>query len=311
MIRDMRKSDGPDLLRFLQESFPEEQAIFGFRPEGVLRVVDRVFRWDLRLMLGILAVFGRRFFRFFVVEEEGHVVATTLLSFASRAGYVSTVAVDPKYRRRGFARALLDASRTSTAKAHRPYIALDVLAENAPARALYEKIGYRPLRENRIVVAELAPGGGPVPAPAGLRRFTSADAKAVVAIAQRALPPEVAEVLPFHESSFRGSNTLNRALQSESVQWVLDRGRGPEAYLEASRSPAMDAANLSGPIVAETADPAAAAALVATAVGWCVERGARRIVCQVPVANARARAALEAGGFHEALSVWTLYRPVT
>jgi ribosomal protein S18 acetylase RimI-like enzyme len=308
MIRDLRKSDAPELLRFLRDYFPEEQAILGFRPEGFYQVVARVFRWDLRFVLALLRLFGRQVFRFFVVEEGGHVVATTLVSFPQKAGYVSSVAVDPAFRRKGFAKALLEAARTSTAAAGRTYIVLDVLANNAPARALYESIGYRPLRENRIMVCEPGPAAPEPPAP-GLRPFRRPDARALTEIARRAMPAEVTEVLPFHESYFR-SGAVDRALASESARWVVDVGRGPEAYIEATRSPAMDAANVSPPIVSETADPGAVAAMVRTAVAWCSARHASRVVTQVPIANARGKAALEGGGFHEALSVFTLYRTV-
>jgi ribosomal protein S18 acetylase RimI-like enzyme len=309
MIRDVRASDAPDLLRFMRDYFPEEQAILGFQPDGFYKVIARVFRWDLRLLLGLMRLFGRRIFRFMVVEEDGHVVATTLLTLPSRAGYISSVAVDSNYRRRGLAKALLEESRVTTKKVGRPYLVLDVLDKNAPARALYASLGYQPLREVKMMVCEVDATVPSAPV-AGLRAFNKRDTKSLVALAQRQTPPEVAEVLPVTASQFQTSGAVNRALTSESSQWVIDRGQGPEAYLDAARSPAMAAANVGCPILAESVDPAAAAALVRTAVSWCSQRGARRIVTQVPAANARGKAALEGGGFHEAISLWTLYRKV-
>jgi ribosomal protein S18 acetylase RimI-like enzyme len=309
VIRDVRRSDAPELLRFMRDYFPQEQAILGFRPEGFYAVVSRVFRWDLRLLLGLLRLFGRQLFRFLVVDEGGHVVATTLVTYPARAGYVSSVAVDPAFRRRGFARALLEEARKSTKKAGRRYIALDVLSDNTPARTLYDALGYQPLRENRFMVWEGGPTGASAPL-AGLRPFQKRDAKALVAIGQRSMRTEVTEVLPLSENQFRQSGAVDRALNSASSQWVLDRGHGPEAYIDASTSPAMDAAHVSPPVLAESVDPATAIALVRTAVAWCSGRGARRIVCQVPLEYARPKAALEGGGFHEALSLWTLYRTV-
>lgn len=309
MIRDVRASDAPDLLRFMRDYFPEEQAILGFQPDGFYKVVARVFRWDLRFLLGLMRLFGRRIFRFMVVEEDGHVVATTLLTLPPRAGYISSVAVDSNYRRRGLAKALLEEARVTTRQARRPYLVLDVLADNAPARALYDSLGYRPLREVRMMVCEAT---GPLPSEPvpGLRTYTKHDASALVALAQRLLPPEVAEVMPVSAAQFSTTGAVNRALTSESAQWVLDRGHGPEAYIDASRSPAMAAAHVATPILAESVDAPTAAALVRVAVAWCTQRGARRIVCQVPLANARGKAAIEGGGFHEAISTWTLYRKV-
>jgi ribosomal protein S18 acetylase RimI-like enzyme len=309
MIRDVRASDAPDLLRFMRDYFPEEQAILGFQPDGFYRVVARVFRWDLRFLLGLMRLFGRPLFRFMVVEEDGRVVATTLLTLPSRAGYISSVAVDAHYRRRGLAKALLEEARETTRKAHRPYLVLDVLANNAPARALYDALGYRTLRELHMMVCEV-PGAVPSEQVPGLRPFTKRDAPPLVALAQRRTPPEVAEVLPVTNSQFQMGGAVNRALTSESAQWVIDRGHGPEAYIDVSRSPAMAAAHVGCPILSESVDPATAAALVRGAVAWCSQRGARRIVCQLPVANAGAKAALESGGFHEAIGLWTLYRRV-
>jgi ribosomal protein S18 acetylase RimI-like enzyme len=309
MIRDVRASDARDLLRFMRDYFPEEEAILGFQPDGFYRVVARVFRWDLRLLLGLMRLFHRWVFRFMVVEEGGHVVATTLLTFPARAGYISSVAVDPAFRRRGLARSLLEEARVTTRRVGRPYLALDVLTQNTPARALYDGLGYRPLRELRIMVCEVA---GPVPSDVvpGLRAFAKRDTEPLVTLAQSLTPPEVAEVLPVSASQFRTSDAVSRVLTSETAQWVLDRGHGPEAYLDASRSPAMSAANVGAPIVGASVEPATAIALVRVAVAWCSQHGARRIVSQVPLANARGKAALEGGGFHEAIGLWTLYRQV-
>jgi ribosomal protein S18 acetylase RimI-like enzyme len=309
MIRDVRRSDASDLLPFMRDYFPEEQAILGFRPEGFYAVIARVFRWDLRLLLGLMRLFGRQLFRFLVVEEGGHVVATTLVTLPPRAGYISSVAVAPAFRRRGFARELLEEARKTAKRARRPYLVLDVLATNTPARALYDALGYRPLRESRFMVCDTAPTGTPPPVP-GLRPFEKRDAKALVAVGQRTLSAEVAEVLPITANQFRQSGAVDRALNSASSQWVLDRGHGPEAYIDASVSPAMDAAHVAAPTLAESVEPATAVALVRTAVAWCFAHGGRRIVCQIPVDRARPKAALEGGGFHEALSLWTLYRTV-
>ena len=98
MIRDLRKVDAPRVLEFLQTQFPEEEALLGTRPEGFAKVVHRVFRWDAQLVIRLARLFGRPLFRFFVVEEDGRIVATTLLSFPERSGYVSMVVVDPAYR---------------------------------------------------------------------------------------------------------------------------------------------------------------------------------------------------------------------
>lgn len=309
MIRDFRARDAPELLRFLQAYFPEEEALKGTRPEEFLRIVRRIYRWDVRLLLGLAALFGRRVFRLFVTEEDGRVIATTLLTFPPRAGFVSLVAVDDAYRRRGYATALLERAREATARTGRRYLALDVLYENAPARALYERLGFRGLRESRYMVRD---GGVPEAEPPSdhVRRFEPEDAVRIAEIARRAAPPEVEAVLPVGPEQFRGSRFAARTLEGEGVSWVVDRGEGPEAYLAVWRSPAMISTYCSAPVVAETADPADVGALVHRGVDWCASRHASRILTQVPVANARGRAALEGGGFRDAIALLTLYRAV-
>ena len=152
-----------------------------------------------------------------------------------------------------------------------------------------------------------ATAGGPSP---GVRPFRDADARALVEIARRTVPPTVQDVLPVREASLRGSGFVNRILRSETAAWVVDRGRGPEAYLSATSTPATDAGHCSDPIIGEGVEAPDAAALVGTAVDWCAAHGSPRIVAQVPMANARGHAALLGGGFHDALAVWTLYRSV-
>jgi ribosomal protein S18 acetylase RimI-like enzyme len=61
----------------------------------------------------------------------------------ARAFYIDALAVDPAFRRRGAARALLaEADRQASSRGLR-CVALDTTIENAPARALYASAGYR------------------------------------------------------------------------------------------------------------------------------------------------------------------------
>lgn len=312
MLRDLRAADAPRVLAFLRGEFPEEEAILGTRPEGFERIVRRLFRWDSRFVLALLRAVGRPVYRFFVVEEGGRIVATTLLTFPEAVGYVSMVVVDPAARRRGHARRLLEAARAATERRGREFVVLDVLESNAPARALYDSLGYRVLRATGYYVRETpaaAPPGPSGPAAAGVRPFERPDAVPLAAIAQRNAPPEVARILPTRPQEIVGSRWVGGLLATTSAAWVVDRGLGPEAHLSASHSAATEAGHLSAPIVAESADPAAVAALVRTAVGWLEARRVPRIVAMVPEANRRGRAALEEVGFHHAIGVLTLHRP--
>ena len=308
-IRDLKHRDTGELLEFLRRDFPDEERLMGWRPEGFAKVVARVFRWDTRLITGLLRLVGRPIFRFFVVEEEGHLVATTLLTFGPRSGYISMVAVEPAYRRRGLARALLEDARTATVRRHRPYVALDVLEQNAPARTLYAAIGYRPLRRASQLVLERPDSAAARNPPAGLRPMLKSDGEALAVIVREEKPPEVEAVLPTTAGDIAGSAWAGRILESESASWVIDTGSGPIAWVSATSSPATEAAHLAAPIIAPTVAPEAAQALVETAVSWCARRQAPRILTMIPDENLQGRAAVEAAGFHDVLRLWTLYRP--
>ncbi|MCI4372314.1 MAG: GNAT family N-acetyltransferase [Thermoplasmata archaeon] len=313
MIRDFRPTDTPVLVEFLTTQFPEEEAIMGSHPDRFFKVVKRVYRWDFRLFIGIARLIGKPLYRFFVVEEGGRVVATTMLSFPAKSVYISMVATDPSVRRRGFARALLLRSQELARKMGRQFLVLDVLSENAPARALYEgRLGYVPLRETAFVVHDHSAQFGPerTMLPKGVRRYQKSDEANLLAIARSQTPPEVARVLPRKVTGLSGSRMEERIFDSQTAAWVVDRGQGAEAGIGVVSSPDADAAHFSDPIVSPTADPALVSEMIRVAGAWCAAHHAPRLAGHVPIANTLGRAALEKEGFHAALSVWTLYHPV-
>lgn len=310
-VRDLRAADTPRVFQFLKNEFPEEEALLGTRPEGVEKVVRRLFRPQVRLLLGLLRLFGRPIFRFFVIESDGRIVATTLLTFSRRAGYLSMVVVDPAYRRRGFARELIERARRATRARGKPFVALDVLASNAPARTLYEQVGYRPLRSTAYFVHDHPEALLPAPTdPPGLRPFRPPDAKPLAEVARRGVPTEVQVVLPITHRELTGSTWAGQLLATEMAAWVLDDGTGPKAWISAAVTPATEAAHLSAPIVDASVSPEQATALVRVAGAWCAARRPPRLMSMVPEENERGRAALEGAGFRDVLPICTLYRPV-
>ncbi len=311
MIRDVRRADIPHIFPLIDREFPEESALLGKRPEEFEKVVRRVFRWDSRLMVGLLRLVGRPIFRFLVVEVDDRPVAMTLVTFPRGSAYVSSVVVDPAHRRQGNAKGMLEEAHQTAKRAGRKYVALDVLETNAPARSLYESVGYRTLRARGQLVHEspASLGADPATNPA-VRAFRRGDASKLVTILRRQTPPVVEAVLPTYAGMFLSSRLTNRILGSEEAAWVVDRGRGPEAYVAVSVSTATEAAYMTAPILEESVDAELAGALLRTAGAWCAAHKAPRILSMVADDNVRGRTALEAGGFRHAFALWTLYRPV-
>jgi len=311
MLRDLRREDGPQFFELMQRGFPEESALLGNRPEEFEKIFRRIFRWDSRLILGILKLFGRPIVRALVVEVDGRVVATTLVTFPEGSAYVSNVVVDATHRRQGYARRMLEEARRAASRAKRRYIVLDVLESNTGARTLYESLGYRPIRSrSQFVHDSMTQLATAPPANPAIRAMHRSDVAPLVAISKRQTPPEVENVLPTRPERFSQHGIANRMMASEEASWVIDRGHGPEAHVAATVSDAFDAAHLTAPTLAESVDDRLAFELVATAGAWCATRKAHRVLSMVAADNPRGRAALEAVGFQHALPLWTLYRPV-
>jgi len=312
MLRDLRRADGPRFLDLMKRGFPEESALLGGRPEEFEKVFRRIFRWDSRVFLTVLKAFRRPIVRALVVEVDGRVVAVSLVTFPAGAAYVSNVVVDPEFRRRGYARRMLDEARRSARQARRGYVVLDVLERNTGARALYDALGFRPLRLRIQLLQDAmdrfaSPPSASVPAIRPMRR---SDVPRLIDILRRQTPPEVERVLPNRGERFLVSRTTNRMLVSEEASWVVDRGQGAEGHVGATVSRAMEAAHLTAPTLAASVDDRLAADLVRTAGAWCAAHGAPRILSMVAADNPRGRAALEAVGFTRALPLWTLFRTV-
>lgn len=309
ILREFRGSDLPQLIALQRDGFPEENALYGIRPEELGPIVRRLERPTVRLLLGLMRTVGRPPFLFPVVEEDGKVVATTVLSFGPRIGYVSMVMVDSAFRRRGYARRLLEVCGTATRRRGKPYLALDVLSANGPARALYDSLGYRPLRSVSVLVRDVA-SDGPAAGPGSpVRPFVKRDARPLISIATPQVPAAVAEVFPPERSALSGGGWSSRMFARDTASWVVDAGRGPEAFLSATITPVTEAAHLSPPIVGPGVAPDRADALITTALAWVRARSAPRAVVLLPEENRLGRELLERAGFTDALSIVTLYRP--
>ncbi len=282
--------------------------LVGMDSESTARILHRLERPGIRFLLGFLRWIRRPIVRFFVVDAGGLPVASAVLTFTPRAGYVSAVVVDAPHRRKGFARQVLSACERATQAAGRRYAVLDVLEGNAPARALYEKLGYRGLRNQLLLSRELDPSarsGQSSPAET-VRLFRRGDSSELAAVVNRMLPPEVARVLPAVPSQFRVGRFVTHALESETAAWVATRSGAPRGFLRATVGRLMRAGNLTGPVLADELPEPVAHDLLRTAIAWLEDRRVARAISEVPVYATRALTLLQAEGFQEAFRLRTL-----
>ena len=75
--------------------------------------------------------------------ETGQVIGYAGLLVVADEGYITNVAVFPEYRRQGVAAKLLAVFENFARGNHLAFLTLEVREGNAPAIALYEKLGFR------------------------------------------------------------------------------------------------------------------------------------------------------------------------
>ncbi|MCI4339817.1 MAG: GNAT family N-acetyltransferase [Thermoplasmata archaeon] len=308
MLRPFRREDGAKLFALTGRYFPEEGELLRWRPGAFDAVVARVFRPDVRFLLWTMEKLRHPLFKALVLEADGQLAGAALLTFPSRAGYISTVVVDEPFRGRGYATQIVHAAEAAAFRAGKRFSVLDVLVTNAPARALYAKLGYHLLRSQSYYFRD-ADGPGPEEAAVpGIRPFARRDAKPLARLALAHLPPPVAEVLPPHPRDFTVTPLVALGLDTESSAWVVDRGHGVEGFVRGTVSSATESGNLTAPLLSPDVPEATGRALVRTATDWIHRHSVRRIVCELPTHNATGLGVLAREGFREAFGLETLYR---
>ena len=80
---------------------------------------------------------------FLAACADGELIGYVGLGYVLDEGYISNVAVAPEHRRRGAAGALLAELARRARALELSFLTLEVRRGNAPARALYEKNGYK------------------------------------------------------------------------------------------------------------------------------------------------------------------------
>ena len=86
----------------------------------------------------------------FIVAKSGEkVIGYAGMMTVLDEGYISNVAVSPKYRRQGIADSLLDELDIRAKSAKLAFITLEVRKGNLPAISLYEKHGYIKVGERK------------------------------------------------------------------------------------------------------------------------------------------------------------------
>jgi ribosomal-protein-alanine N-acetyltransferase len=94
--------------------------------------------WSAAIWRGEL---GSPYGLYLVLEERGEVVGQIGIRHVLGELHITTIAVKPEYRRRGYARDLIGAALDSYPNAS--HVHLEVRPTNVEAIALYESLGFR------------------------------------------------------------------------------------------------------------------------------------------------------------------------
>ena len=118
-MRPMRLSDLPAVMETDRRSFPTPWS-------------EEIWRQEITGPFGL----------YLVLEEGDNLSGHIGLKLISGEAHVVTLAVRPEWRRRGFARALIEAALGDPVSAGARYLHLEVRPSNVAARVLYRSLGF-------------------------------------------------------------------------------------------------------------------------------------------------------------------------
>lgn len=153
-----------------------------FRPDDFQRVVEierAAFAEDYAPLF--IQLYEMSSDGFYVAEVDGLVAGYIVAALAEdREGRIFSLAVDPAFRKRGVAAALLQRALDLYRSEGIPAVRLEVRVDNAPAQALYRRFGFEAVGRlpgyysdgtDALVMrreeAGLLPGPRPLPFPLG------------------------------------------------------------------------------------------------------------------------------------------------
>jgi len=307
-LRSSRLSDSAGIADLIRRNPSEEFPLMGLNPEQLEGIVRRLHSGSVRLILALSAAVGRPLVKIVVLEDGGSILGIAMVSFSPGVARIGGLTVDSSVRRRGHAQELMRACERLARKYRRSHLVLEVLSTNTPAIRLYEKLGYRTLRDVRWMSRDLTQ---PLVARTAneryrLRAFRRSDARELVALANDAMPDSVRSRARFRSSDFRVAGLSRRAGGVEATSWVVERESQIVGYAKAFVSPALAAAQIDPLVLAAPAASDACERLTQAALGWCTERRAPRAILALPDHLDGLRPTLEGDGFTEGLRLHTM-----
>lgn len=214
------------------EAFRGEMDPAGARIVREMRFIG--YLGPLAWWLDLFAPVGEGFTPGFVWLEDGRIVGNATLRRALpswRGWIVGNVAVLPEYQGRGIGRELVQACVARARDEDGDWVALEVRADNAPARHLYQSLGFQQTGTVAMLRRQAgAPHLGQMDARPDIhvRRPRSGEGKTIFALAQSATPSGLRWAEPLRESEFAFSweRNLDLWLVGQRESWWVAQSNG-------------------------------------------------------------------------------------
>lgn len=308
-IRRLRPSDGEQMAALLTEAFAEEFEGGGTEAAAVNRLV-RAAGWAQQPGIRhALTLVGARFV-YFVATYRGRLIGSTAVGGA-RLPVISSVAVLPRYRGLGVAKALMDRAQAYVWEHGHDRVVLDVLAHNTAAVELYRALGYHEYHRYRSYTLALpGPPSATVPAGYWLEPLSPKRAASFGSVERAAMPSGYFEVAP----TLRDHFLLSAAMQwterfaggSRSYRRVLVHDGRTAGFLAASATAGQAEGRIEYPLVLPDASVALPGALI-DAVNFLAGQKRRGVRLDLSEQRPEQHAAAESLNFHHR---WTFLQLV-
>jgi ribosomal protein S18 acetylase RimI-like enzyme len=303
LIRDLRRSDLSDLLGLLPVCFTKEFEISGLDPDHVAGMVNRGFGRTGALILWLLRLFGKEPGKFLVAEADGKIVGTAFVNNRGKSGYISSVMVNPDYRRKGIATTLMTSALNYIRRRKKARAVLHVDSTNDSAKSLYVKLGFKTFEHSAYFVRETNPMQAPENAfGVKIREFQKHDLDAVYNLIEASEDPNSLRIFDFTKKDLKTpflQRIFGFATQKKLVAVLDNRIVG---YAEASYTTPKEAGRI-GSIHVNSEDRSLGIEklLIETANNEIAEAGIRRIRLSAPTAKQELIETVKNLGFKEVL----------
>lgn len=176
--------------------------------------------------------FGNKLAPGYIWVEKGEIVGNVSIipTRIPKRIIIANVAVHPKFRRRGIAQALMDATLDHLYRRNVKTVMLQVDVDNEGARRLYHHLGFDVIGSTTYWVA--SPGSWREVATSAdyeVRPLRSSEHASAFQLDQASFPADLNWPDPIVETTYRGSiwRTIDNFLNGKAEEhWVIDDGRG-------------------------------------------------------------------------------------